>query len=101
MLQKSKIELPKNLAKVDLWTSLLLPRFQATTEVDRFWMNRYFPHIAAHKAHQRLQEFSISTPKRLLQQYRHIAAPDVYDGTSAVGESRHRIHPLIDRLDLA
>ena len=27
------------------------------------------PHIAAHKAHQRLQEFSISTPKRLLQHY--------------------------------
>jgi hypothetical protein len=27
------------------------------------------PHIAAHKTHQRLQEFSISTPKRLLQQY--------------------------------
>ena len=27
----------------------------------------------------------------LLQQYRHIAAPDACDGTSAVGESRHRI----------
>ena len=33
-----------------------------------------------------------------------IAAPDVCDGTSAVGESRHRIpgaHPLINRLNLA
>src|SRR6266511_1312455 len=27
LLQKSKIERPKNLAKVDLWTSLLLRRF--------------------------------------------------------------------------
>jgi len=33
----------------------------------------------------------------------HIAAPDVCDGTSAVGESRHRIqaHPLVNRLNLA
>jgi hypothetical protein len=33
-----------------------------------------------------------------------IAAPDVCDGTSAVGESRHRIpkaHPLVNRLNLA
>ena len=35
--------------------------------------------------------FSASFNFRLLQHYRHIAAPDVYDGTSAVGESRHRI----------
>ena len=28
---------------------------------------------------------------RLLQHNRHLAAPDVCDGTSAVGESRHRI----------
>jgi hypothetical protein len=33
-----------------------------------------------------------------------IAAPDVSDGTSAVGESRHRIpraHPLVNRLNFA
>jgi hypothetical protein len=29
LLQKSKIEQPKNLAKVDLWTFLLLRRFSA------------------------------------------------------------------------
>jgi hypothetical protein len=36
---------PKNLAKVDLWTSLLLPCFSTpTTEVrDRFWMKRCGP----------------------------------------------------------
>src|SRR6476646_6936335 len=56
------------------------------------------PHIAAHKTHQRLQEFSISTPKRLLQQYRPIAAPDLCDGTSAVGESRHRVISLRRRI---
>ena len=34
---------PKNLAKVDLWTSAAL-LFNATTEVhDRFWMKRYGP----------------------------------------------------------
>jgi len=27
------------------------------------------PHVVARKAHQRLQEFSFATPKRLLQQY--------------------------------
>ena len=27
------------------------------------------PHVATHKTHQRLQEFSFDTPKRLLQQY--------------------------------
>jgi hypothetical protein len=27
------------------------------------------PHLAAREAHQRLWEFSIATPKRLLQQY--------------------------------
>jgi hypothetical protein len=33
----------------------------------------------------------------------HMAAPDACDGTSAVGESRHRIqaHPFVDRLNLA
>ena len=33
----------------------------------------------------------------------HIAAPDVCDGMSAVGESRRRIqaHPLVNRLNLA
>jgi hypothetical protein len=30
------------------------------------------PHVAAHKTHQRVWEFSSVTPKRLLQQYRHI-----------------------------
>jgi len=28
------------------------------------------PHLAAREAHQRLWEFSIAAPKRLLQQYR-------------------------------
>ena len=27
------------------------------------------PHVAARKTHQRLQEFSLVTPKRLLQHY--------------------------------
>ena len=34
----------------------------------------------------------------------HITAPDVCDGTSAVGESRHphsKAHPLVNRLNLA
>jgi hypothetical protein len=34
----------------------------------------------------------------------YIAAPDVCDGRSAVGESRHRVpkaHPLLNRLKLA
>ena len=30
----------------------------------------------------------------------HIAAPDVRDGTSAVGEGRHRIPRRINRLNL-
>jgi hypothetical protein len=30
------------------------------------------PHVAARKAHQRLQEFSFATPEKLLQQYRHL-----------------------------
>jgi hypothetical protein len=32
-----------------------------------------WPHVAAHKAHQRLQEFSFATPKRLSQQYLHFS----------------------------
>jgi hypothetical protein len=32
----------------------------------------------------------------------HIATPDACDGTSAVGESRHRkAHPLVNQLNLA
>ena len=31
------------------------------------------PHLAAREAHQRLWEFSIAAPKRLLQQYRPLA----------------------------
>ena len=39
------------------------------------------PHVAARKPHQRPQEFSFATPKRLLQQYRHLAdiAPAIVD----------------------
>src|SRR4029077_8362466 len=84
---------PKNLAKVDFSISLPLPRFSAPLRrsVIDFGRSDMVPHIAAYKTHQRLQEFSISTPKRLLQQYRPIAALDVCGGTSAVCESRHRI----------
>ena len=31
------------------------------------------PHVAARKTHQRLLKFSFDTPKRLLQQYRHLS----------------------------
>jgi hypothetical protein len=31
------------------------------------------PHVAARKTHQRLLKFLFVTPKRLLQQYRHLA----------------------------
>ena len=31
------------------------------------------PHVAARKTHQRLLKFSFVTPKRLFQQYRHLA----------------------------
>ena len=31
------------------------------------------PHVAARKAYQRLSEFLLATPKRLLQQYRHLS----------------------------
>jgi hypothetical protein len=84
---------PKNLAKVDLRTSLLLRRFSTPLRrsVINFGSTDMVPHIAERKTHQRLQEFSFDTSKRLLQQYLHIAALDVCDGTSAVGESRHRI----------
>jgi hypothetical protein len=34
------------------------------------------PHVAARKAYQRLSEFLLATPKRLLQQYRHKADID-------------------------
>ena len=43
------------------------------------------------KPRLQLEKFAINGAKRLLQHNRHIAAPDVCDGTSAVGESRHRI----------
>jgi hypothetical protein len=36
--------------------------------------------------------------KIVLQQYRHIAAPDVCDGTSAVGESRHRMLAVLEQM---
>ena len=56
LLQKSKIELPpKNLAKVDLWTSLLLRR--SSTQLQRpvidFGCNDVVPRVAGTKAHQR------------------------------------------------
>jgi hypothetical protein len=62
---------PENLVKVDLWTSLLL-RWLSTplrASVIDFGQNDMVPHVATHKTHQRLQEFSFATPKRLLQQY--------------------------------
>jgi hypothetical protein len=34
------------------------------------------PHVAARKTHQRLLKFSFVTPKRLLQQYLHLADID-------------------------
>src|SRR5258707_15501625 len=40
------------------------------------------PHVAARKTHQRLLKFSFVTPKRLLQQYRHLA--DVATASSDV-----------------
>jgi hypothetical protein len=63
---------PKNLAKVDLRTTLSLRRFSTPLRrrVIDFALNDMVPHLAACEAHQRLLEFSIATPKRLLQQYR-------------------------------
>ena len=49
------------------------------------------PHMFTRKPRLQLEKFAINGAKRLLQQNRHIAAPDECDGTSAVGESRHRI----------
>src|ERR1700675_1838811 len=62
---------PKNLAKVELWTSPLLLRFSMTlprSKID-FGRNDMVPHVAARKTRQRLLESSFDTPKRLLQQY--------------------------------
>jgi hypothetical protein len=61
---------PKNFAKVDLWTSLLLRRFSTPLRrsVIDFGENDKAPHVDTLKTHQRLQEFSFATPKRLLQQ---------------------------------
>jgi hypothetical protein len=42
------------------------------------------PHIAARKTHHRLREFSLDTPKRLLQQNLPLAA---------VSKSQHRERP--------
>ena len=70
--KRRKSNNPKNLAKVDLWTSLL-PRCFSTPlrrSVVDFEPIDMVPRVAARKAHQRLQEFSLATPKRLLQQYR-------------------------------
>ena len=55
-LQKSKITHPKNLAKVDLWTSLLL-RWLSTpirSSVIDSGRNDVVPHVVTHKTHQRL-----------------------------------------------
>src|SRR5256886_13619158 len=49
------------------------------------------PHIFTRKSRLQPGEFLVTSAQRLLQQYRHIAAPDVCDGMSAVGESGHRI----------
>ena len=56
MLQKSKIEHPKNLAKVDLWASLRLRRSLAPLQrsVIDFGWDDAVPHVAARKTHQRL-----------------------------------------------
>jgi hypothetical protein len=61
---------PENLAKVDLWTFPPLRRFSTPLQgrVVDFGCNDMVPHLAAREAHQRLWEFSIATPKRLLQQ---------------------------------
>jgi hypothetical protein len=45
---------PKNLAKVDLQTSLLLRRFSLRRFVIDFGSTDMVPHIAARKTHQRL-----------------------------------------------
>src|SRR5215210_3738560 len=47
---------PKNFARVDLWTSLLLHRFSAPLRrfVIDFGSTHMVPHIAARKTHQRL-----------------------------------------------
>src|SRR6185312_8324545 len=66
---------PKNLAKVDFWTSLLPCRFSAPLRrslID-FGSTDMVSHVVARKAHQRLLEFSFVTPKRLLQQYLHFS----------------------------
>ena len=58
------------------------------------------PHVATHKTHQRLQEFSFDTPKRLLQQYRHFSdtadrADHVVLQKSFWGGERNFLGPLM------
>src|SRR4051794_11315564 len=66
-----KLNDPRNLAKVDFCTSLLLHRLSTPGRrpVIGFGWIGTVPHIAARQTHQRLWEFSFTTPKRLLQQY--------------------------------
>ena len=56
LLQKSKSNLARNLAKAGLWTSLRLRSFSKPRggSVLGFRLNDVVPHIAAGKTHQRL-----------------------------------------------
>jgi hypothetical protein len=56
LFHDAKIERPKKLAKVDFWTSLLLPRYSAPPRrsVVDFGRIDMVPHVVARKTHQRL-----------------------------------------------
>jgi predicted ATPase len=55
------------------------------------------PHIAARKTHQRLQEFSFATPKRLSQQYLPKADVLALPTTSTLTTSARRVTPWRDQ----
>jgi hypothetical protein len=65
VLQKSKIAQPKNLAKVDFWTSLRLRDLSTLLGRSVVDFGQFGSlNVAAHKTGQRLQEFSFVTPKK-------------------------------------
>src|SRR3954449_2058976 len=72
---------PKNLAEVDLCATPLLLRssMPLRSSVINFGCSDMVPHIPTGKTHQRLQDFSFDSPKRLLQQY--LPGSDKQSGT--------------------
>src|SRR5580692_11649331 len=75
LLKSRKSKNSKNLANVDFWTSSPLGCCVAPIRksVVVFLRNDVVSHIVAHETHQRLWKISFATPKRLFQQYRHLA----------------------------